>query len=155
MAQPLDKLSLSDAESAARDRIRAGEVADFLGAAEKPLLRAAVLDALALSAPPRGIRVKAARIDGALDLTDAALPTLALDDCDIAAPLKLDGAKLGRLSIAGSRHAGLRARAVTIAGQVDFAGAKPLAQESWVDLASAIIVGSVDGCDAELSAPPP
>jgi len=153
MAQPLDKLSLSDAERAARDRTCAGEVADFSGAAEKPLLRAAVLDALALAAPPRGIRVKAARIDGALDLTDAALPALALDDCDIAAPLKLDGAKLGRLSIVGSRHAGLRARAASIAGQVDFARAKPLAQESWIDLGSATIVGSVDGCGAELNAP--
>jgi hypothetical protein len=155
MAQPLDKLSLSDAECSARDRIRAGEVADFSGTAEKPLLRAALLDALALTAPPRGIRVKAARIDGALDLTDAALPALTLDDCDIAAPLMLDGAKLGRLSIAGSRHAGLRARAATIAGQVDFARAKPLEKQSWIDLGSATITGSVDGCDAELNSPLP
>jgi len=155
MAQPIDKLSLSDVESAARDRIRAGEVADFSVASEKPVVRAAILDALALGAPPRGIRVKAARIDGALDLTDAALPALALDDCDIATPLRLDGAKLGRLSIAGSRHAGLRARAATIAGQVAFAGAKPLDRQSWIDLGSALITGSVDGCDAELNAPPP
>ena len=155
MAQPIDKLSLSDAESAARDRIHAGEVADFSRAAEKPLLRATVLDALALAAPPRGIRVKNARIDGALDLTDAALPVLALDACDIAAPLMLDGARLGRLSIAHSRHAGLRARAATIEGQVDFTGTKPLGKESWIDLGSAHVRGSVDGCDAELNAPPP
>ena len=155
MAQPIDKLSPSDAERSARDRILAGEVADFGGAVEKPVLRAAVLDALALAAPPRGIRVKAARIDGALDLTDAALPALALDECAIAAPLMLDGARLGRLSIVGSRHAGLRARAATIEGQVDFAGAKPLGKESWIDLGSAHIRGSVDGCDAELNAPPP
>lgn len=153
MAQPLDKLSLSDAESAVRDRVRAGEVADFSGAAEKPLIRAAVIDALALAAPPRGIRVKGARIDGALDLTDASLAALALERCDIAAPLLLDGAKLGRLSIASSRHSGLRARSATIVGSVDFAGAKPLGKESWVDLASSSIVGSVDGCDAQLDAP--
>src|SRR6185437_15217685 len=108
----------------------AGDVADFAGAAEKPPLRAAVLDALANASPPRGIRLKNARIDGALDLGDVSLGALALDDCDIAAPLVLDGARLGRLSIIGSRHAGLRARGATIDGQVDFAGAKPLAQQS-------------------------
>jgi hypothetical protein len=155
MAPPLEKLGLSDIERKACDRILAGEVADFAGAAAKPVLRAAVLDALANASPPRGIRVKNARVDGALDLTDASLPALALDDCDIAAPLLLDGARLGRLSIIGSRHAGLRARAVHIEGQVDFAGAKPLARESWIDLASAHIKGSIDGCDAQLDAPQP
>ncbi|HLI21800.1 MAG TPA: hypothetical protein VKV32_11815, partial [Stellaceae bacterium] len=154
MAQSLDKLSLSDAERSASERIKAGEVADFVGAAEKPPIRAAVLDVLALSAPPRGIRVRGARIDGALDLRDAPLNVLALDDCDIAETLQLDGAKLGRLSIVGSRHSGLRARGATIEGQVDFAGARPLAKESWIDLGSAHIRGSVDGCDAQLEAPP-
>jgi hypothetical protein len=154
MAQPLDRLSLSEPERAARDRIVAGDVADFAGAADKPVLRAALLDALALAAPPRGIRVKGARIEGVLDLTDTALPALALEGCDIAAPLRLDGAQLGRLSIAGSRHAGLRARAATIDGQVDFGAARPLADESWIDLGSTTIRGSVDGCDAELNAPP-
>jgi hypothetical protein len=154
MAQPLDKLGLTDIERTACDRILAGEVADFSGAAEKPMLRAAFLDALANAVPPRGIRVRHARIDGALDLGDASLPALALDQCDIAAPLLLDGARLGRLSIIGSRHAGLRARAASIEGQVDFAGAKPLAQQSWIDLGSAHISGSVDGCDAQLDAPP-
>jgi hypothetical protein len=154
MAQTLDRLGLTDIERTAHDRILAGEIVDFSGAAEKPVLRAAVLDALANAAPPRGIRVKHARIDGALDLGDAALPALALDHCDIPAPLLLDGARLGRLSIIGSRHAGLRARAATIEGQVDFAGATPLAQQSWIDLGSAYIRGSVDGCDAQLNAPP-
>jgi len=155
MAQPLEKLGLTDIERTARDRILAGDVADFAGAAEKPPLRAAVLDALANASPPRGIRLKNARIDGALDLGDVSLGALALDDCDIAAPLMLDGARLGRLSIIGSRHAGLRARGATIDGQVDFAGAKPLAQQSWIDLGSAHIRGSVDGCDAQLNAPSP
>lgn len=155
MAQPLEKLGLTDIERNACDRILAGEVADFSGGADKPLLRAAVLDALANATPPRGIRIKAARIDGALDLGDAALPALALDGCDIAAPLNLDGARLGRLSIAGSGHAGLRARGARIEGQVDFAGAQPLAQQSSIDLGSAHIRGSVDGCDAVLNAPPP
>src|SRR6185437_3472910 len=139
MAQPLEKLGLTDIERTARDRILAGDVADFAGAAEKPPLRAAVLDALANASPPRGIRLKNARIDGALDLGDVSLGALALDDCDIAAPLMLNGARLGRLSIAGSCHAGLRARAANIGGQVDFAGAKPLAQQSWIDLGSAHI----------------
>src|SRR5690348_10565192 len=101
MAQPLDKLGLTDIERIARDRILAGEVADFPGAADKPPLRATVLDALANASPPRGIRVKNARVDGALDLGDASLAALALDDCDIATPLMLDGARLGRLSIIG------------------------------------------------------
>ena len=155
MAQALDKLSLSEPERAARDRILAGEVADFTDNREKPVLRTALLDALALAAPPRGLRVRGARLDGALDLIDAALPALALDHCDIAAPLALDGAHLGRLSIAGSRFSGLRARAATIDGRVDFSNAKPLTAESWIDLASAHVKGSIDGCDAELTAPPP
>jgi hypothetical protein len=154
MAPLLAKLTLSDAERSARDRIMAGEIADFAGAVEKPTLRAMVLDALALALPPRGVRVKGARIEGGLDLTDAALPALGLDDCDVAAALVLDGARLGRLSIAGSRHAGLRARGATIEGQVDFTAAKPLTDQSWVDLGSAHVRGSVDGCDAELNAPP-
>ena len=153
MAKSFDKLSLSDAETSAQQRIMAGEVADFTGAAQKPLLRAALLDALALASPPRGIRIKGATIDGAIDLTDASLPAQALDHCDIATPVLLDGARLGRLSIVGARHAGLRARAAAIDGQVDFAGAKPLTDQSWIDLNSATVRGSIDGCDAELTAP--
>ncbi len=106
MAKPIEKLGLTEIERAASDRILAGEVADFAGAAEKPLLRAAVLDALALASPPRGIRVKNARIEGALDLGDAALPALALDHCDIAAPLMLDQCAARPPLDPGSRHAG-------------------------------------------------
>jgi hypothetical protein len=154
VAKSFDKLSLSDAETSARQRIMAGEVADFTGAADKPMLRANLLDTLALASPPRGIRIKGATIDGTIDLTDVSLPALALDHCDIAAPVQLDGARLGRLSIVGARHAGLRARAAAIDGQVDFAGAKPLKDQSWIDLNSATVRGSIDGCDAELTAPP-
>jgi len=71
VAKPLYNFSLSGTEQSARDRILTGEVADFMGAAEKPLLRASFLDSLAIAAPPRGIRVRGARIDGTLDLSDA------------------------------------------------------------------------------------
>lgn len=136
------------------ERVRSGEAVDFAGANEKPLIRASVLDALVDASPPRGIRIAGARIEGALDLTDCALPAIALDRCDIAGRIDLGGARLGRLSIAGSRFAGLRARGAAIDGAVDFSASSPFAGEAWVDLGDATIRGGIDGCDAKLQSPP-
>lgn len=154
MARDAAEIATNDAERAVFERCRSGEVADFAGAARRPSLRPAFLAALALTAPPRGIRIAGARIDGALDLTDCALPALALNSCDIAGQLDLSGARLGRLSIKGSHFSGLLARAAAIDGQVDVTSARALAGKSWIDLAAATIRGGIEGCDAELHSPP-
>jgi len=155
MAGGIDLRSLSEVERAALDRANSGAVADFSQSAEKPLLRAAFLASLALASPPRGIRIKGARIDGALDLSDCALPALALEACDLTGQIDLSAARLGRLSIKASRFSGLRARGAAIDGEVDFSAARAFASESWIDLGSASIRGSINGCDAELLSPPP
>ena len=154
MAHRVDTMPMNDAEKSVLERTRQGEIADFTGAAQKPLVGAAFLGALALSQPPRGIRIRSACVGGPLDLADTSLPALALDACDIAAAIDLSGARLGRLSITGSRFSGLTARGADIQGQVDFSGAAALASQSWIDFGSATIKGSIDGCDAELSSPP-
>jgi hypothetical protein len=145
---------MSDAEQHAIACIGTGAVADFSAGNRRPAIRASVLDALAGEGPPRGIRVRGARIEGPLDLTDCALAALILEDCEIAERLELKAARLGRLSIRASRFAGLQARSATIDGPVDFAGTSALNGEAWVDLGDTRIAGGIDGCDAKLQSPP-
>jgi hypothetical protein len=136
------------------DQLAAGKVAAFPGHGGKTDLAPSVIETLATMTLPRGIRLHNARIDGALDLGDATLAALVLEDCEIGGVVHLAGARLGRLSLRGSRFSGLDAHGAAIAGDVDFARAGPLASESWIDLGSAEIRGSIDGCDSELNAPP-
>ncbi len=154
MVADLEDRTLSDAERRAAAHVRAGEVADFAGAAEKPVLRGALVKALAREVPPRGVRITGAHIADPLDLTDASLAALALERCDIDGQVALSHARLGRLSIRGSRFAGLHARSATIDGAVDFSGSAPLASEAWIDLGDSRIRGGIDGCDARLQSPP-
>jgi hypothetical protein len=153
MASEFEPGRLSEAERALRDRAAAGEVADFAGASSPPLIRAGFLSHLALQSPPRGIRLRGARIEGALDLSDASLPALLLEGCDIPEWLDLTAARLGRLSIKGSRFRHLAARGAALGGPFDFSGSGPLADEAWIDLGGASVAGGVDGCDAKLKSP--
>jgi len=148
------KVKMNDAERNAVTQIRAGTVADFGRSNRPPLIRASVLDALAAENPLRGIRVAGARISGALDLRDKTLAALALEDCEITELVDVSGARLGRLSIHGSRFAGLKARGATIEGAVDFAATSASAEEAWVDLGDTRVAGGIDGCDAKLRSPP-
>ncbi len=123
------------------ERTRAGDVADFSPMAgpggAKPAIRAGFLRKLLLQLDPNwtvaapGVRVKGARVDGALDLAECAgpggvrLPPLSLLECDIPEPIDLMHAHLARLSLAGSRMTRLQADNADIGGALDLQGVKP------------------------------
>lgn len=117
------------------ERTRLGEVADFaaLGGDARPSVRAGFLrkllmgvdDAWLVKAP--GVRVRGARIDGALDLTDcSALPALSLDQCEIAEPISLAGAEIARVALTRCRMSGVAAHDARIAGALDLTEAAAL-----------------------------
>ncbi len=117
------------------ERTRLGEIADFSALASEahPSVRAGFLrklllgvdDAWLVKAP--GVRVRGARIDGALDLTEcSALPALSLDQCEIAEPISLAGAEIARVALTRCRLSGLAADGVRIAGALDLSHAAAL-----------------------------
>lgn len=134
-----DANDLSPHEHFVLERVRAGEVADFEPMAgpggAKPSVRAGFLRKLLLgldpawAVPAPGVRIKAARIEGALDLADCAgagLPALALVACDIPEPVDVSHARLTRLSFKGSRMARLIAIESDIAGELDVCDVAPI-----------------------------
>ena len=137
-----DANDLSPHEHFVMERTRLGEVADFTPMAgpggAKPAVRAGFLRKLLLRIDPNwlvhspGVRLRGARIDGALDLTDcsgaggAGLPALALVECEIGEPIDVSHARLARLSLKGSRLARLLAIEAQIDGELDLSGAAPL-----------------------------
>src|SRR3954452_24705764 len=152
MTLDIDPASLSEAEQTALEKIGAGQVAEFSG--PKPVLSAAVL-ADAAEFAPRGLRVRGARIEGRLDLSDAGLPALVLEDCDLPDVVDVTGAQLGRLSIKGSRFSHLLARGVRVEAGFDFGATSPIEDVAWIDAGRATIRGGVDGSGAQLNSPPP
>jgi hypothetical protein len=137
-----DANDLSPHEHFVMERTRLGEVADFtpmIGASgDKPAVRAGFLRKLLLRIDPSwlvhspGVRLRGARIEGALDLTDcsgaggAGLPALALVECEIAEPVDVSHARLARLSLKGSRLSRLVAVEAQIDGELDLSEAAPL-----------------------------
>jgi Ser/Thr protein kinase RdoA (MazF antagonist) len=69
-----DQLTLTDVVGRAFNLLRDGEIANLDADAERPRIRASVLQHRSLSALPRGIRVRGVPVEGALELTAAALP---------------------------------------------------------------------------------
>ena len=125
-----DPTVLLDAEAEVVARVSRGEIASFVGM-PPPLLRAAFLRHLLLGLPAgpepaaepwpirlSGVRIHGARIEETLDLADCAgpsgagLPGLALENCEIAAPLDLTNACIARLSLRASRIGEVRGRNV-------------------------------------------
>ena len=110
-----------------------------------------------------GVRIRDARIVGALDLKDCAgregegLPALELNACDIPDPIDISHARLARLSIAQSRFTQLVGHGVRIDGPFDFSEAGfPVgddAARATIDLRGAIIAGEVVGHGARLRFP--
>lgn len=170
-----DPAILLDAEVAMIARTARGEVATFPEAAP-PIIRASFLRHLLLGLPAGspgqargepwpirlpGVRIRNARIEGTLDLADCAgpggagLPALALECCEIAAPVDLTNARLARLSLRGSRIAEVQARGVKIDGSFDFSAVGPLGDDAWIDAHGAVIDGDLLGRAARLHAPPP
>jgi len=139
-----DANDLSPHENFVVERTRLGEIADFtqmagIGGA-KPAVRAGFLRKLMLQIDPTwtvrtpGVRLKGARIEGALDLTDCSgaggdgLPALALVECDIPEPVDLSHARLARVSLKGSRLTRLVAVETEIGGELDLCEVAPLGE---------------------------
>ncbi|MES1197508.1 MAG: hypothetical protein ABUL55_02675, partial [Pseudomonadota bacterium] len=144
------------------------EVADFSPMAgadgAKPVVRAAFLRKLLLQLDPNwpvrlpGVRIRGARIEGALDLSDCAgagLPALELLDCDIAEPLNLTHACFARLSVRGSTLALLRLSSAQVTGALDFSAVRNANEgaPASIDAYGASIGGDVSGFGAKLIAP--
>ena len=149
----IDRNRLTEAEALVWDRTLEGRTADFSGEAVKPRIGGAFLSQLGLARPPRGIRVVGAEIDGDVDLARAELRGLELEACDIPGSVDVGAARLGRLSIRGSRFRRLFAKGARIDGGLDFASTSAHGPEAWIDASCATIHGAIDGCDAKLRAP--
>jgi len=134
-----DSNDLSPHEHFVVERTRLGEIADFSpmsgpGGA-KPAIRAGFIRKLMLALDPEwrltsaGVRIKGARVDGALDLTDcsgAGGAALSLEDCDIADVIDVRRARLARLALLNCRVAELMGEHVTIDGALDLASSAPI-----------------------------
>jgi hypothetical protein len=156
MANEVGDAARTEIEKVVADCAARGRIAQFeAGKGEKPVIRADFLEDLALDQPARGIRIRGVRVDGAVDLSFATLAALVLEDCELPEKLDVTGARLGRLSINGSRFSHLVARGATIAGGLNFGNAGPFDETGWIDAGRATIRGGVDGCGAQLKSPPP
>jgi hypothetical protein len=156
-----DANDLSPHEHFVVERTRAGEVADFSPMAGpggvKPPVRAGFLRKLMLGLDESwavrtpGVRIKGARIEGALDLTDcsgaggAGLPALALVECDIPELVDVSHARLARLSLRGSKLARLVAVETEIGGEVDLCDVAPLGGDGHETLTAKLRGLRVDG----------
>jgi len=137
-----DANDLSPHEHFVVERTNAGEIADFTAMAgpggAKPSVRAGFLRKLLLGIDPSwtirtpGVRLKGARIEGVLDLTDcsgaggAGLPALSLVECEIPETVDLSHARLARASFAGSRMTRLVAIEAEIDGELNLCEVAPL-----------------------------
>ncbi len=163
-----DANDLSPHEHYVVDRTRDGEVADFTPMAgpdgAKPSVRAGFLRKLLLQLEPQwhvrmpGVRIKGARIEGVLDLSDcsgaggAGLPALELVGCDIPEPMDLSHARLARLCLKNSAFTHLRAHEMRLDGPFDFSSTRAVTEDGlcWIDARAATIEGRVEGSEAAL-----
>ena len=163
-----DPTVLLDAEAEVLARTGRAEVAD-LGGAASPVVRAGFLRHVLLCLPAPhdpwpvrlpGVRIRGARIEGMLDLADCAgpseagLPALTLEACEICAPVDLTNARLARLSLRDSSICEIRARGLRIDGSFDVSGVMPLAETAWIDAHAAVIDGDLLARGAHLQIPP-
>ncbi len=166
-----DANDLSPHEHFVMERARAGEVADFTPMAgpdgAKPAVRAGFLRKLMLGVDPAwtvrtpGVRIKGARIEGALDLTDcsgaggAGLPALSLDACDVPDPIDLSHARLARVTLRGCRLFRFVAADASIEGELSLAAAQPSgaagAETLTADLSGARIGGDLRASGASFA----
>ncbi|MGD9966508.1 MAG: hypothetical protein AB7T59_08315 [Hyphomonadaceae bacterium] len=134
-----DANDLSPHEHFVVERTNAGEIADFSTMAgpggAKPIVRAGFLRKLLLGLDRSwtirtpGVRIKAARIEGVLDLTDCSgegLPPLSLVACEIPEAIDLSHGRVARLSLAGSRLSRLLAIEAQVDGELNLCDVAPL-----------------------------
>ncbi|HRO02767.1 MAG TPA: hypothetical protein PLS69_04105, partial [Terricaulis sp.] len=132
----------------------------------KPVVRAGFLRKLLLRLDPSwpvqapGVRIKGARIEGALDLSDCAggagLPALALTWCEIPGAINLSHTRLARLSLESSRMRRVIAAETMIDGEFCFNDAAPLNEDGddtlYIRMRAARIDGDVRGGGVQLNA---
>lgn len=156
-----DANDLSPHEHFVVERTIAGELADFTPMAgpggAKPIIRAGFLRKLMLGVDPSwvirvpGIRLKGARIEGVLDLTDcsgvgaAGLPALALVECEIPEVIDLSHSRLARFSLQNSRLARLVTVETEIDGELDLCGVAPLGAPGQETLTAKLRGVRIDG----------
>lgn len=162
-----DANDLSPIELHVIDRIREGEAADFtpmIGPdGVKPLVRAGFLRRLLIGLNPDwpvrmpGVRVRGARIEGVLDLSDCAgaggtgLPALELIACDIPDTLDLSHARLARLALDESAVTLVRAVHARIDGPLSLRNVRPAAEVCAFDLEGCAIEGAIEARGAQLA----
>lgn len=166
-----DANDLSPHEHFVVDRVRNGEIADFspMTTADggKPSVRAGFIRKLMLQLeaewPVRtpGVRLKAVRIEGVLDLTDcsgaggAGLPSLSLEDCEIGETVDLSRARVARVALKGCQVRALIAKHAAIDGELDLSGCVPHgaagAEAFSADLRGARIGGDVRASGAKFA----
>lgn len=133
-----DANDLSPHEHFVVERTNAGEIADFSAiggpGGAKPIVRAGFLRKLLLRLDQSwvirtpGVRIKGARIEGVLDLTDCSgegLPALSLVECEIPETVDLSHARLARVSFERSRLSRLVAIEAEIAGELNLCAVAP------------------------------
>lgn len=164
-----DANDLSPIESHVIDRTREGEIADFtpmIGPdGVKPLVRAYFLRRLLIGLNPEwavrmpGVRVRGARVEGVLDLSDcsgaggAGLPALELLSCEIPEPMDFSHARLARLALDGSALRSLKAHHARFDGPVTLRGVTAALDGDVcaVDLEGATIEGAFEAKGAQLA----
>ncbi|HVY83709.1 MAG TPA: hypothetical protein VG943_01140, partial [Caulobacterales bacterium] len=161
-----DASDLSSQEQYVVERTRDGEIADFSAAAgpdgAKPALRAAFLRKLLLQLEPGwpvrmpGVRIRGARIDGALDLSDCAeLPALELAGCEIAERIDLRHTRIARLSFESSALTKLDGLGLHVRGVFNLSGIRAAAADGlcWIDARALTVDGNVELSESRLAAP--
>ncbi|MEZ5973022.1 MAG: hypothetical protein R3C31_14525 [Hyphomonadaceae bacterium] len=153
-----DANDLSPHEHFVVERTSAGEIADFSAmggpGGAKPIIRAGFLRKLLLRLDTSwairtpGVRIKGARIEGALDLTDCSgegLPALSLTGCEIPDPIDISHARLARLSLNGSRFTQLHAVEAQIDGELDLCDVAPIEAAGTETLTAKLRGVRIDG----------
>jgi len=164
-----------DIEAFIISRLAAGDWADLRDvpnaeADVRPVLSGAFIRNLLLGLEPRlsslptGVRIRAAHVEGRLDLADcvgaggSGLGVLALEDCDLTDRIDVSNAEFTRLSIRRSRFREIWGEAVHIRGDFEFRDASPYSVDdeeatAYIRLRAARIGGDVWGRGARLQAP--
>lgn len=153
-----DANDLSPHEHFVVERTSAGEIADFSSmvgpGGAKPAVRAGFIRKLLLRLDPGwairtpGVRIKGARIEGVLDLTDCSgegLPALSLVECEIPEAIDLSHARLARVSFAGSRMSRLVAVETEIGGEFNLCAVAPIGATGGETLTAKLRGMRVDG----------
>lgn len=151
-----DANDLSPHEHFVVERTNAGEIADFSAmggpGGAKPIVRAGFLRKLLLRLDPSwairtpGVRIKGARIEGVLDLTDCSgegLPALSLVECEIPDLVDLSHARLARVSFANSVLSRLKAIQAEVQGEVNITYVAPIAETLVINFDGARINGDL------------